>query len=144
MITMKRRRTRRARLIASVVIVIALLAVSVPPQIFGYPDFSKVNRVLIIGSDDSVIEISEKDSEKVVGMLSELGINGLPLASIFNLSEDGWYTNMFEISYQNATSSQIYFGSNYIKIDDVSWFADEESMYQLTKLFFSLYKTYVK
>lgn len=144
MITMKRRRTRLACLIASLVIVIALLAVSVPPQIFGYPDFSKVNRVLIIGSDDSLIEISKKDSEKVVGMLSELGINGLPLASIFNLSEDGWYANMFEIAYQNATSSQIYFGSNYIKIDGVSWFADEESMYQLIELFFSLYKTYVK
>lgn len=124
-------------------IVITLFTVSAPPQFFGYPDFSKVNRVLIIGSNGGSEELSEDDSEAVVGMLSNLDVNGPPLATIFNIPEDGWYTDMFEICYQNGTSSRIYIRSNYIRIGDVSWFADEENLYQLTELFFSLYKTYV-
>lgn len=132
---MKRRCKRLVRFIAPMLIVITLFTVSAPPQFFGYPDFSKVNRVLIIGSDGG--------SEAVVGMLSNLDVNGPPLATIFNIPEDGWYTDMFEICYQNGTSSHIYIRSNYIRIGDVSWFADEENLYQLTELFFSLYKTYV-
>lgn len=62
-------------------IVITLFTVSAPQQFFGYPDFSKVNRVLIIGSDGG--------SEAVVGMLSNLDVNGPPLATIFNIPEDG-------------------------------------------------------